>query len=357
MGKRIALALGTGIVVILLYLLLWPVRIDPAAWIPPDMPPLAGVYQENHRLGIVERIGEGIVDGPEDLTFDAQGRLYSGMADGQILRLSPDESNAELFTDTGGRPLGMAFDSDGSLIVADAFKGLLEIAPDGAIQVLAKEVNGVRINFADGLDIAADGIIFFSEASTKFSQDEFILDLYEHQPNGRLLAYDPATKSTCIVLSNLYFANGVAVSPDQSFVLVAETGAYRIMRYWLRGPRKGEAEVFIENLPGMPDNIRSNGKDTFWVGLPMGPRAREMTDSVLPYPFLRRVLVRIPEALRPVPPRSGYVVSVDMDGNLQHTLQDPKGEFYSEITTAIEHSGFLYLGSSSEKAIGKLLAP
>ncbi len=357
MGKRIGLALGTGIVLILLYLLFWPVRIDPAAWNPPDMPPLTGVYQENNQLAVVERLGKGAGLGPEDVAFDAQGFLYSGMADGRILSFSPDGKNAELFANTGGRPLGLAFDAHGSLIVADAFKGLLAIAPDGATQVLTNEVDGERINFADGLDIAADGTIFFSDASAKFSQDEFVLDLYEHRPNGRLLSYDPATGSTHVVLGNLYFANGVAVSPDQSFVLVAETGAYRVQRYWLRGPRKGEADIFIENLPGMPDNIRSNGKDTFWIGLPMGPGAREMTDSVLPYPFLRKVLVRLPEVLRPAPPRSGYVLGLDMNRSVQHALQDPTGEFYTEITTAKEHSGMLYLGGSSEAAIGRLPVP
>jgi hypothetical protein len=79
--------------------------------------------------------------------------------------------------------------------------------------------------------------------------------------------------------------------------------------------------------------------------------------SVLPNPFLRKVLVRLPEALRPAPPRSDYVLSLDMNGSVQYTLQDPKGEFYTDITTASEHSGMLYLGSSSEDAIGRLPVP
>ena len=36
------------------------------------------------------------------------------------------------------------------------------------------------------------------------------------RPNGRLLAYDPDREETRLVLGNLYFVNGVAVSPDQS---------------------------------------------------------------------------------------------------------------------------------------------
>ncbi len=357
MTKSIIIPLGAALVLLILYLLFWPVPIDPAAWNPPAMPPLAGVYQENSQLCGVERLAKGFALGPEDVAFDAQGRLYSGMADGRIFRFAADGSNPELLAQTGGRPLGLAFDADGVLIVADAFKGLLANSQDGTIRVLTDEVQGGRINFADGLDIAADGTIFFTEASKKFTQDQFLLDLYEHRANGRLLAYDPAAHSTRVIHDNLYFANGVAVSPDQSYLLVSETSAYHIQRYWLRGPRKGQAEVFIDNLPGMPDNIHSDGHDTFWVGIPTGPRGRQMTDSVMPVPFVRQMLLRLPQQLRPAIPRSGYVLAVSSSGSVEATLQDPVGQSYTEITTAREHVGMLYLGSSSEDGMARLPVP
>ena len=357
MGKTIGYVLGSGLALIMLYLFFWPVPINPVSWTPPNMPPLIGVYQENYQLAAVERLGIGTGIGPEDIAFDAQGFMYSGVADGNILRFLPGATQPEIFVNTGGRPLGLAFNARGFLIVADAFKGILAIAPDGNIEVLANEVNGEPINFADGLDIAGDGTIYFTEASRKFTQDEFMLDLYEHRPNGRLLAYDPVTKRTQVLLGNLYFANGVAVSPDQSFLLVAEMGAYRILRYWLRGPRVGEVDTFIENLPGFPDNLRSNGEDTFWVALSTGPEAREMMDAILSHPFLRKIIVRVPRAWMPKPPKSGYVLAVDMNGHVVLSLQDPTGKSYSEITTAREFSGMLYLGSSSENTIGRLPIP
>lgn len=77
------------------------------------------------------------------------------------------------------------------------------------------------------------------------------------------------------MLDGLYFANGVAVSPDQSFVLVAEMVRYRVRRYWLDGLERGTVDTFVENLPGFPDNIRSNGKGTFWIGLSLGPAGEQ----------------------------------------------------------------------------------
>ena len=357
MGRKVILILIGATSSLLLYLLFWPVPIDPAAWHPPDLPPLTGVYQENNRLAAVEHIGEGAGYAPEGAAIDSQGQIYAGMDDGRIIRFAADGSDPQLFADTGGRPLGMAFDAQGDLVVADAFKGLLSISPQGVLTVLTDEVDGQPIMFANDLDITTEGTIYFSNTSTKFSIDEFMLEIIEHQPNGQLLAYDPATGSTHIVLDGLYFANGVAVSPDQTFLLVVETGEYRVRRYWLAGPNQDEVEIFIENLPGIPDNITSNGEDLFWLALNQGPPTRQTLDPFLPFPFLRKVLWRLPEWLRPGPTPFGYVLGLDSDANVRYNLQDPSGETYVEISSVIEHDGMLYLGSIGEDSIGRVPIP
>jgi sugar lactone lactonase YvrE len=357
MRKKIILVLVGVVVIMLLYLLFWPVPINPAAWTPPEMPPLTGVYEENNRLAAVEHLGAGAGFAPEAVVIDNGGHLYTGMEDGRIIRFENDGSNPQLFVDTGGRPLGMKFDTSGSLIVADSYKGLLSISPDGTIKVLTNEVDGNPILFADDLDIASDGTIFFSNASTKFPNDEFMLDVLEHQPNGQLLSFDPASGSTNIVLDNLYFANGVAISPDQSFLLVVETTAYRVTRYWLDGANKGKADIFIDNLPGIPDNITSNGSDIFWLALNQGPPTRETLDPLLPLPFLRKIIHRLPESLSPAPTRFGYVLGIDPHGGVRHNLQDPTGEIYADITSVIEYGGMLYLGSIGEDSIGRVAVP
>ncbi len=155
----------------------------------------------------------------------------------------------------------------------------------------------------------------------------------------------------------LYFANGVALSVDESFILVNEMWKYRVIRYWLKGPMKGKSEPFIENLPGLPDNITSNGKGHFWLALLHGPEGRRSWDSLLPRPFLRKIIWRLPEFLKPAPKRCGYVLGLDDSGQVVHNLQDPAGKTYAEISSAIEYNGFLYFGSIGENAIGRLPVP
>jgi sugar lactone lactonase YvrE len=337
---------------VLLYLLAWPVPIDPAAWSPPPAPAFEGSFAVNERLRATERLGRGIGVGPEDVAIDAEGRIYGGFEGGWIMRLRPDGSQPEVFASSGGRPAGLRFDARGNLLVCDCDRGLVSIDPAGNVRVLSSEAGGIPFRLTDDLDVAADGTIYFTDASWKFPFNEYILDFLEHQPNGRLLAYDPATGTTRVLLDRLYFANGVAVSPDQSFLLVVESATYSVRRYWLSGEKKGTSEVFVENLPGVPDGILSNGGDLYWLAL-ASPRDAGL-DRLLPHPFLRKIGARLPAALLPKPKKYGFVLGLDATGRVVHNLQDPTGAGYANVTNVVEHGGYLYLGSLSENAIGRV---
>lgn len=70
------------------------------------------------------------------------------------------------------------------------------------------------------------------------------------QPTGRLLRYDPATRRTHVVADGIWFANGVALSRDGSYVAVVETVSMRVKRVWLTGEREGQVDVLLDELPG-----------------------------------------------------------------------------------------------------------
>ncbi|MEM7373954.1 MAG: SMP-30/gluconolactonase/LRE family protein [Bacteroidota bacterium] len=351
--KRLFLLLGLLTGLILGYLLFWPVDIDPASWTPPAAPDLEqGTYAANDKLASAELLStEPFGAGPEDVAIDSNGFIYGGLVDGKILRYQADGSQPTVFAETGGRPLGFHFDTLGNLIVADAEKGLLSVDPTGKVSLLTNTVNGETINFADDLEIGADGVIYFSDASSKFGVHEFRSDLMEHRPNGSLLSYDPRTGETKKLADGLFFANGIAVSPDQQFLLVVETNKYRVQKYWLQGPKAGSMEIFVDNLPGFPDGISTGENGTFWIACP-NPRNAPL-DALLPNPFLRKLAYRLPEALQPQEIRYGMVLGFDATGNLTYNLQDPSGRL-AVITSVQEFDGQLYLGSLREPAIGRL---
>ncbi len=340
------------------YLSFWPVSIDPIAWTPPEDLGKSGPFAENDALSALDRLAEGKGAGPEDTTIGPAGWLYTGYADGRIVRLNPVEgAQAEPteIANTGGRPLGIQFDASGNLIIADAIKGLLSLSPSGDLSLLTDSVDGEKMIFVDDLDIASDGKIWFSDASTRFDIHDNLLDAIESRPTGRLLTFDPSTGITKVELDELGFANGVALAADESFVLVNETFRYRVARLWLAGPKAGTSDLFIENLPAHPDNISRAPDGSFWIAL-VAQRSPEL-DQLLPYPFWRKILMRLPESWREalVEPY-GWVANVSEAGEVIGNLQEPSGKF-GTITSVNEHSGHLHLGSLVEEAVGRIKAP
>lgn len=343
-----------GLLVIFLLLgsfLLTPSPVDSRAWDAPAPPAMTGVLAPNERLRLADLLARGQLYGPEDTTVDANGVLYTGTQDGWIVRVFPD-GRVENWLETGGRPLGLAFDQQGNLIVADAWKGLLSISPEGEVTVLAREAEGTPFRFTDDVAIAPDGRIYFTDASSRFRQPDYVLDLLEMRPHGRLLRYSPKTRKTEVLLGNLHFANGVAVSPDGYYVLVNETWKYRILKYWITGPNAGQAEVFADNLPGFPDNLAVDGKGRYWVAFPT--LRNPQVDAMHGKPWLKDLVAKLPDSLKPKPQEYGLVVAFDARGQMLTSLHDTRGSHLQEITSVNPHDGILYFGSLHNDRIGRL---
>ena len=348
--KKLFLAIVGILLVVVVVFILKPSPIDPAAYTPPEPPGMTGVLAPNTLLQKAETLAEGKINGPEEVAVDEQGRVYGGTQDGKIKRLLAD-GTVETFADTGGRPLGMQFDANHNLIVCDAYKGLLSINSEGGIKVLTDSAEGVAFQFTDALDIADDGSIYFTDASSKFNQSQYLYDLLEARPHGRFMRYDPAADKVEVLLKDLYFANGVALSEKQDFVLINETYRYRIIRYWRKGPKAGTREIFIDNLPGFPDNISGNDRGTFWLAL--FTVRNDIMDAIHPYPFLKAQVAKLPKAFWPAPQPYGLVLALNEDGEIIKSLHDPSGKHLKEITSARQFGDHLYLGSLHNDRIGK----
>jgi len=353
--KKLFGVLGILLIGAIAYLLLWPVPIEPVAWQPPEAPELAGKYAPNTKLSKVEWLAKDVATGPEDVAVDTEGRIYGAFDDGTIRRFAADGSQAEIFADTQGRPLGLAWSPDGSLIIADADKGLLAARTDGSLRKLADSANGLDFGFADDVDVAADGTIYLSDASSKFGMEHVMADIIEHGGNGRLIKYEPVADEASVLLDGLQFANGIAVGPDEAYVLVNETGAYRITRYWLKGPKKGQSDVFFDNLPGLPDGVSFNGKDIFWVAL-YSPRSSDL-DKMADKPWLRKLVYRLPESVQPKPVKHAFVLGINTNGEVVHNLQDNADDAYAPITSIEQVGETLYFGSLLRAAIARMPAP
>ncbi len=345
-----ALSVVVGLLgLLLLYLLLWPVPIEPLSWDAPADAGLVDPFAPNDRLSGAQVFDLGEHEGPEDVAGGPDGLIYAATADGMIIRLRPDGSGIEVFANTGGRPLGIEFDRDGNLFVANAYLGIQKVSPDGRVEILVDTVDGHRIGYADDLAVATNGKIYFSDASSKFSARKSggsyqasLLDILEHGGHGRIFEFDPATNSTTVIADGLNFANGVAISDDQQYLLFNETAHYRVWRYWLGGPLAGQREIIIENLPGFPDNVNNGLHGRFWVGL-VAPR-NKLLDDLSGKPWLRKVTQRLPARARPQAVPSSHVIAITGDGQVVMNLQDSSAGVPA-LTGAYETRDSIWLSS------------
>lgn len=344
----------SAVLVIAGYLLLAPTRIEPVAWQPAPAPSLKeGVYAENTALAGIERIGPSRIAGPEALLVDTEGFLITGLHDGRVIRTSLDGNSLKVLANTGGRPLGLALHPDGRLIIADAVKGLLALAGDGTLTTLSTRAGNIALGFTDDVVIDAAGrFAYFSDASSRWGYGEHGEAVMEHGGDGRLLRYDFETGATDVLVHGLEFANGVALGPDEAFVLVNETGAYRIKRLWLKGNQAGTTDNFIDNLPGMPDNLSFNGKDRFWVAL-YSPR-NPLLDVFAPYPFIRKMLARAMQVIPPPVEHRAMALGLDTEGRVIANLQDAGSDNYSPVTSVREVGEWLYFGSLQQTRMARL---
>lgn len=347
------------------YLSFWPVPVEPVSWQASVPPGYTGAHAPNTRLSGLRTIDIGSETGPEHIAIGSDGKLYAAMTSGNLLRMELDGEKQEVFANTGGRVLGFDFDAQGRMIAADAMKGLLAIAADSSVTVLTDHVSSDDpIRYANSVVVAPDGTIYFTDSSTRFAPAQWVgtyaasvLDIMEQSATGRILAYDPSIATTRIVARGLSFANGIALSADGQTLFVNETGRYRVWKIDGRArdldvqSGSPQAKVLLDNLPGYPDNLMRGRDGRIWVGLvkPRNPAA----DSLAEKPFLRKVLLRLPQSFLPLGESYGHVFAIDEDGRVTDDLQDPSGA-YPETTGATETADRLYIQSLHAHAIGWL---
>lgn len=329
----------------------------------PDINEPGSVWNVNRRLTGAQSIGRGMVEGPEDVILDQEGRLYCGDRRGWVWRFSgPDYEHGEVFSRVGGFPLGMAFDAQGNLLICVGGMGLYSIAPDGTSTPLATQTkrswyrvrDDSSIRLADDLDVVPDGRVFFSDASTRFDGIEYMFDVTEARPNGRVLCFDPSTGKTTTVVKNMPFPNGVCTSHDGESILIASTITCSVWRYWVSGPKEGDFEPFLTNLPGFPDNINRASDGTYWMAF-AGMRTPSFDLSLRDAGWRRRMLKQIPQdEWLMFNMNTSCVFRFDESGTVLESFWDETQEDHSVITSMREHDGHLFLGGLHNDRVGRI---
>jgi hypothetical protein len=197
-------------------------------------------------------------------------------------------------------------------------------------------------------------VVWFSAPTREHTLEQVELDVWDSRPSGRLVRYDPATGEARVVLDNLFYANGVALADDGSFVLVNEFLAFRIRRLWLSGDKAGAHDIFADGLPGYPDNITLTPSGSFLVGLSL---ARiPALDAQRERPWAVKAIYRLPGFLKPPPQYPGFLLEFGADGQLQRMVADETPGKTAQVT-----AGAVLPAASPDEPVkvvmGSLLVP
>ncbi|WIM87747.1 SMP-30/gluconolactonase/LRE family protein [Candidatus Mycobacterium wuenschmannii] len=326
--------------------------IDPIRWQPPGSRPLPEP-SFTAALHIVDIPGTAA----EDVVADADGNIFTGVEDGRIVRVSPDGGSVDVIADTGGRPLGLAVAHDGRLLICDSHRGLLRYDPTGdAIETLVSEIDGRPLTFCSNVVESSDGTIFFTESTSRFYYEHYKGSVIEGRPTGALFRRDTDGTVTRLV-DDLYFANGVTLTADESAVVYAESAGCRVSKYWLTGERAGTVTALVTELPGFPDNISTGLDGRIWVALVsdrnafnewLGPRApiiRSIMWKLLPYSWL------------PNPKATVWVAGFDPDDGRVVAQAHTQHPDFGLVTGLVEVPGRLWLGRIAGPGIAYLDLP
>lgn len=347
---------------VIAYFCFWPVPIEPVSWKATAAPGYTGTHARNERLSGLQLISLGGEEGPEHAALSKEGLLYTAVASGKILRMEPDGNALEVFVNTGGRVLGFDFDAAGNLIAADAMRGVLKITPDREISVLIDHVNGDPIRYPNSIVVAQSGKIYITDSSSRFAPSQWggtfeasMLDIVEQSASGRVLEYDPTEKKARIVAKSLSFANGIALSQNELSLFVNETGRYRVWKIATAAENLDinldsmQAIILLDNLPGYPDNLMRGMEGRIWLGFAK-PR-NSIIDFLSDKPFLRKLVLRFPRALWPMPEAYGHVMAFTESGDIVDDMQDPSGQ-YPETTALTETYDRFFIQSIHANNLG-----
>jgi hypothetical protein len=170
-------------------------------------------------------------------------------------------------------------------------------------------------------------------------------------PRGALYCYDPQSKSIKTLISGTYFGNGVVLSKDESYLLMVETTKYRVLKYWLKGNKKGQTELFIDNLQGFPNGISRTENDTYWLGFTT--KRNTALDNIHAKPLMKKIVYSLPNFLQPKADKFGMILNLSTDGKIIEALFDTKGIILPETGAVKEYKGYLFIGGDVLPYIGK----
>lgn len=205
--------------------------------------------------------------------FDDGGYLvWSDIPNNRMLRWVPDQG-VGVFRADSNFANGNTRDRQGRLVTCEhGGRRVTRTEPDGSITVIAESFQGKPLNSPNDVVVKSDGTIWFTDPTYGILSDYEGYKAEPEQEGCFVFRVDPATGDIAVVADDFVKPNGLAFSPDESRLFIADSGLshdpegphhIRVFDLTDENTLEGGA-VFVEIDPGVPDGFRFDVEGNLW---------------------------------------------------------------------------------------------
>ena len=236
----------------------------------PRFSPLVLVNSQLERLWTGGRWCEGPVYVPAGRYL-----LFSDIPNDRTMRYDEPSGRVAVFEQPARNQNGHTLDRHGRVVSCEhRARAVTRIAYDGHREVLADSFDGKRLNSPNDVVVRSDGSVWFSDPTYGIDSD------YEGDRSSseigasNVYRIDPESGSVTAVITDMVQPNGLAFSPDESVLYVADTGATHqgpacppvIRSYAMKaGLPTGASDVFATCEQGLFDGFRIDVHGNLWT--------------------------------------------------------------------------------------------
>jgi len=204
---------------------------------------------------------------------DAQQLLWSDIPNQRMMRWTP-EGGVSVFRHASNFSNGNTRDRQGRLVSCEhGMRRVTRTEADGTITVLADSFEGKRLNSPNDVVVRSDGTIWFTDPTYGILSDYEGYKADPEQNNRNVFRLDPETGDLTAVVSDFLQPNGLAFSPDETKLYIADSGAShdedapRHIRVFdvVEGKALSNPRVFCHIDSGIPDGFRFDTLGNLWT--------------------------------------------------------------------------------------------
>lgn len=226
--------------------------------------------------------------------------VWSDIPNDRVMRLDETDGSVSTFMQPARHQNGHTVDRQGRLVCCEhEGRCVSRVEHDGATTILASHVDGRRLNSPNDVVVKSDDSVWFTDPTYGIDSEYEGSASPSETDGSHVYRIDPRDGRVHAVARDFHKPNGLAFSPDESLLYIADTGAthseegprhIRVFRVGADGLTLDEGKIFASLDEGLFDGFRCDTAGNLWTSAHDGVRCYAPDGTLLG-------TVRVPEVV------------------------------------------------------------